>query len=134
MKVLKQTGRQKFVSFKLIILILCFSIMNLGYSQSRFLYGYTSSTHSNYDITHFGNISLGQTVNPTGPIFSMYQNDNVSFELKNNYGYLQIGKSNNNNAFAPTAIPGTAVFRNLGGGANGMILNIPNNNNDGSSI
>lgn len=111
----------------LLSLLILSSIML--HSQNYFRLS-TSPFQSNLDVSHLGNLSIGTTT--SDGVLTVFKKDNAVFTVQNNFGRLQIAKANCNGCFHPTSKPGTAVFRNLGQSHN-IILNMPNDNNDGSS-
>lgn len=65
-------------------------------------------------------------------LLTLYKEGNVGIRLKNSGGKIEFGRANYNGSFATNAKIGDAVIRNLGNSHN-IILNMPNNVNDGSS-
>jgi len=120
---------KKLKIFTIILLLTTFAT----FSQTKYFYGYSSNAHSNYNITHFGNISLGETVTSDGIfLLTLYKEGNVGLRLKNAGGKIEFGRSKCNGCFATNAKIGDAVLRNLGNSHN-IILSMPDDENNGSS-
>jgi hypothetical protein len=96
--------------------------------------GTTSApTSINDDIFTKGQVGIG--LNPFSNATLTVGTDanvNTNVIIKNGYSRLQIGKAACNWCYAPKAVPGTTVFRNLGGSHN-LIFNMPNDDNNGTT-
>ncbi|MEK8021480.1 MAG: tail fiber domain-containing protein [Candidatus Parabeggiatoa sp.] len=89
-----------------------------------------------------GNVGIGQfvfgsTVREPEAKLHVYGSSNPNIKLQspngnNNYQTFEIGVATCNTCYAPYAKTGDAVIRKLGASHN-LLLNMPNNNNDGKS-
>lgn len=77
-----------------------------------------------------GNIGIG--CDPNSTTLKIYKSSMPTFELANSISRLQIGIASNDWDFAAGSKSGDAILRNLGSTHN-IILNLPNDNNDGNS-